>query len=113
MINALKPHFREFLRGAVVVDEAKQEYLWFKYAILSDKEKQWNTPINNLVSEQDTMLIRTSWDLPFKVDDKVLLNGVPYLIRRCSRKLSDINEQSLGLLKSSFSAYWEIEVSAV
>lgn len=113
MINALKPHFREFYRGCVVVDEEKGEYLWFKYAIVSDKEKQWNTPIQNLVSSQNTLVIKTSWDLPFKVDDRVILNGENYLIRRCSRKTTDINEQSAALLKSSFSAYWEIEVSAV
>lgn len=111
MINALKPHYREFGRGALIVDEKTQTKQYFKFAIVSDKEKQWNTPIKNLITSQENLVIKTSWDLPFDDNMRVLLQGEPYLIIRCKPITSDINEQSLGLLKSTFSAYWVLELT--
>lgn len=109
MINALKPTFREFGRAALVV--APQTQRFFRYAIVSESEKQWNTPIRNLISNQENMVIQTTWDLPFQPNKQIIVdNGQKYKIVRCKRMVTDVNEQSLGLLRATFSAYWVLEL---
>lgn len=110
MINALKPSFREFGRAAFIVDALTQRF--FRYAIVSESEKQWSTPIRNLISNQANTVIQTTWDLPFESNKQIRLeSGDIYKIMRCKRIVTDVNEQSLGLVKASFSAYWVLELA--
>lgn len=112
MINALKSKFREYGNGVLqIVNGGNVVERCFKFSIIDEKEKQFNTPIQNLVSSQADFSVRTSWDLPFKVGQRVKLNGEWYKINRCSRHVMDINEQSLGLLKASYSAEWVLVVT--
>lgn len=108
MIYALKPQFRGFGSAHLVVGVEK---VFFKYSIYENKNKGYNTPSQNLIVEQDNKTIQTTWDLPFKPNMQVVLGGELYKITRCRKIKDEVNEQSLGLLKDTYSEYWLIDLT--
>lgn len=107
MINALKPQYREFGKAFLLTNGVQK---FFKYSIVDNKAQAYNTPTQNIIAGQDQRTIQTTWDLPFKPNMQVVLDGEVHKIMRCQKVQNEINEQSLGLVKNTFSAFWVIEL---
>ncbi len=104
------PQFREYYTGYLNITADVQKP--FKYSIYTDKVKQWSTPIKNTIATQKRFVIRTSWNLPFRVNQQVVLSGERYKISRCTQERTVLNEQVATMWKNGANIYWLIEVVA-
>ena len=106
MVNA-RSNFREYYRGVLFVsgDNVRN----FKYAIAEEQTKRLNKPTRNLMSESNSMTIKTSWDLPFKPNMTVDLSDVRYKILKCQKLKTELNEAANRMWRPN-NVYWVIEV---
>ena len=102
MINALKPSFRQFkwARWTQITEYGHKSDI-FKFSFVSDHEKMYSLPIKNLITSTGNLVIRTTFHLDYKVNDKVEIGSEVFSIQRVGKYQIDINEQTLGILNKN------------
>jgi hypothetical protein len=111
MINALKPTFRQFKWARVtMIRENETKVESFKFSFVSDHEKMYNQAIKNLITDVGNLVIRTTVNLPYEVNDKIEIGEDKFSIQRVGKYQMDVNELSLGLMKKNPSTEYVLEL---
>jgi hypothetical protein len=92
-----------FGKGQPVVQGAG---LYFKYEQLTDKELKYHQLVSNLIATDGGVVIRTSWNMNFQVQGKILLqDGSVHLISRVQEQTA-INPQVNAIVKNTNKLYY-------
>lgn len=87
----------DYIDGTEQIDRTK--FKVFKAERVSDNEIRYSQPIQNLITSQDSIVLRTNWSLDFKIQKQVYFRGSWWLIQSAKKSFRDVNPQTLGLLR--------------
>ena len=104
---SVKPKAREYYWATLFVGE---QQLRFKYSLVRDETKSINQPIKNIIGTVKNIAIRTSWDLPFRTNLAVEIDGEKYKISNCHKLKTTINEQANRIFKPH-NTFWQVELA--
>lgn len=110
MLNALKPRNREY-KTAIYVAKGTTKRVTFKYEILSAVAQTYAQPLTNIISEAVSMAIRTNFNLPFHIQDKVIIGEREFVIADAQIIYASVNGQSLGLTIDNVNTYWQLSLA--
>lgn len=82
----------------------------FKFEQVSEREQQYSQPIQNLITAQGSIVIRTSWSIGFEMQHDVVLRGKRYIITNLTSVSLDISPQVRGLLKRNPNEQYILEL---
>lgn len=102
-----KPKTREYYWATLFV---ANEQMSFRYSLERDENKMLNQPFQNLVGATKTMAIRTSWDLPFKTNLTVEIDGEKYKITNCQKLKTTINECANRIFRPH-NTFWYLDLT--
>lgn len=110
MLDCLKVNNAQFFSGMYLGNSKELDYpknLYFKYEQLTEQQKRYYHLVANLITSEDDLIIRTNWNLDFKVQDKVKLNdGQIYTIKNIQVLTLSINPQANALVKDANKMYY-------
>lgn len=115
MIDALTAlGHNQFETARYYPEEARPEfYRTFRFEQVSEREKQYSQPIQNLIAAGGSIVIRTAWKIGFEVQKHVELRGKHYVIESVTCQDMDINPQVRGLLKYNPNRQYVLALSEV
>lgn len=103
MLGTLKPRFREYKWAYhLKKDDDVLDKKIFKYSIVSEQRKSFSKPIRNLVSNRNSFVIQTSYDLDISVGDYIFTDeklNDKFTVSNYIYVQNKVNEASLGLTK--------------
>ena len=97
-------HSQEFRYGKYlgIKNGLEQETKMFKYEILTDKDYQYSSVARNLITTKESIGIRTSYQLGWKINGIVeLQDGCLYLIRSIKSTMDWNAPQVNSIVKNS------------
>lgn len=85
------------------------EQIHFKYALEENKTEQTSAPLQNVMSKQKRLAIQTAWNLPFKANMSVEVEGELYKIAVCQELENRLNECANRMWKPH-NTFWHLEL---
>lgn len=105
MINALKGLGHNQFEWARWAPESYEKYKLLPVERVSDNDRRWNPMLQNISTSPNSMLLRTSYMYDFKPLQHVFFDGKWQVILSVKTVPTDVNSQSLALVKSGCSQY--------
>lgn len=105
MINALKGLGQSQFEFARWAPENYDRYKIIRVSVVSEREKQWSTAIQNLMTTAGSTLIKTSYEYPYEPRQHVFYRNTWYEIRSVGTITNDVSGQALALVNGGNSQY--------
>lgn len=81
--------------------------MYFKYEQVNDKSTRYHQLVQNLITSDSSIVIRTSWNMGFEVQGKVeLADGTICIINNIQEQQSVINPQANAIVKNAQKLYY-------
>lgn len=108
-LDMLKPREEEYCAGMYYPEWQGEENIYFEYKIITDKNHSFGTIVSNILKDQESIVLSTSWDIGFKVSGDVnkgfiALQDGTYVQINAIQKQDNINVGSMMYLKDNPSA---------
>lgn len=98
MLNALRCLGHNQFEWARYSPKVYTQYKFIKVSVVSENEKRWNTVIQNLITCEDSTLIRTAYVYDYKPREHIFYRNKWWEIQSVSEITQDVNPQTLGLV---------------
>ena len=98
MIGALTSQSFQYLEARRYKTKDNNERgTYFRYEELNDQNERFGTVINNLIADDTTYVIKTNWDIDFKVGEFIIdkKSRKMWTIQQIERLRQDVNSQTL------------------
>ena len=98
MIGALTSQSFQYLEARRYKTKNNNEHgTYFRFEELNDQNKRFGTVINNLIADDTTYVIKTNWDIDFKVGEFIIdkKSRKMWTIQQIERLRQDVNSQTL------------------
>ena len=98
MIGALTSQSFQYLEARRYKTKDNNERgTYFRFEELNDQNERFGTVINNLIADDTTYVIKTNWDIDFKVGEFVIdkKSRKMWTIQQIERLRQDVNSQTL------------------
>lgn len=105
MINALKGLGQSQFELARWAPESYDRYKIIRVSVVSEREKQWSTAIQNIMTTAGSTLLKTSSVYPYEPRQHVKFRDEWYEIRNVGTITNDVAGQALALVNSGNSQY--------
>lgn len=108
-LDILKTKDEEYCSGIYYPDWEGEENIYFEYKIITDSNHSFGTIVSNILKDQQSIVLSTSWDIGFKVAGDVnkgfiALQDGTYVQINSIQKQDNINNGSMYYLKNNPSA---------
>ena len=85
---------------------------FFAYEQIGDKERRYNQIVQNLITTQESIIIKTNYKYDWRVRNWVLLqDGSKYIITAIKQIEDEVNPQAFSVLKQGTNVYFYIELT--
>ena len=98
MIGALTSQSFQYLEARRYKTKDNSEHgTYFRFEELNDQNERFGTVINNLIADDTTYVIKTNWDIDFKVGEFIIdkKSRKMWTIQQIERLRQDVNSQTL------------------
>ena len=98
MIGALTSQSFQYLEARRYKTKDNSEHgTYFRFEELNDQNEIFGTVINNLIADDTTYVIKTNWDIDFKVGEFIIdkKSRKMWTIQQIERLRQDVNSQTL------------------
>ena len=98
MIGALASQSFQYLEARRYKTKDNNERgTYFRFEELNDQNERFGTVINNLIADDTTYVIKTNWDIDFKVGEFIIdkKSRKMWTIQQIERLRQDVNSQTL------------------
>ena len=98
MIGALTSQSFQYLEARRYKTKDNNERgTYFRFEELNDQNERFGTVINNLIADDTTYVIKTNWDINFKVGEFIIdkKSRKMWTIQQIERLRQDVNSQTL------------------
>lgn len=98
MIGALTSQSFQYLEARRYKTKDNNERgTYFRFEELNDQNERFGTVINNLIADDTTYVIKTNWDIDFKVGEFIIdkKSRKMWTIQQIERLRQDVNSQTL------------------
>ena len=98
MIGALTSQSFQYLEARRYKTKDNSEHgTYFRFEALNDQNERFGTVINNLIADDTTYVIKTNWDIDFKVGEFIIdkKSRKMWTIQQIERLRQDVNSQTL------------------
>lgn len=104
MIGALTSQSFQYLEARRYKTKDNNEHgTYFRFEELNDQNERFGTVINNLIADDTTYVIKTNWDIDFKVGEFIIdkKSRKMWTIQQIERLRQDVNSQTLYWLSKN------------
>ena len=105
MINALKGLGYGQFEWARWAPESYDKYKMIKVERVSNDDKRWNPILQNISTSANSLLLKTAYMYDYQPQQHVFFDGKWYVILNVTTVSTDVNSQSLSLVKNGCSQY--------
>lgn len=113
MIGAMTQRQGQFRYGKYLgksPNEASAPF--FTYEQIGDKERRYNQIVQNLITTEESIVIKTNYKYDWRVRNWVQLqDGNPYIIRNIKQAEDEVTPQAFQVLKEGFDTYYYLELT--
>lgn len=98
MIGALTSQSFQYLEARRYKTKDNNERgTYFRFEELNDQNERFGTVINNLIADDTTYVIKTNWDIDFKVGEFIIdkKSRKMWTIQQIEKLRQDVNSQTL------------------
>ena len=98
MIGALTSQSFQYLEARRYKTKDNNERgTYFRFEELNDQNERFGTVINNLIADDTTYVIKTNWDIDFKVGEFIIdkKSRKMWTLQQIERLRQDVNSQTL------------------
>ena len=98
MIGALTSQSFQYLEARRYKTKDNNERgTYFRFEELNDQNERFGTVVNNLIADDTTYVIKTNWDIDFKVGEFIIdkKSRKMWTIQQIERLRQDVNSQTL------------------
>lgn len=98
MIGALTSQSFQYLEARrYKTKDNNEQGTYFRFEELNDQNERFGTVINNLIADDTTYVIKTNWDIDFKVGEFIIdkKSRKMWTIQQIERLRQDVNSQTL------------------
>lgn len=104
MIGALTSQSFQYLEARRYKTKDNNERgTYFRFEELNDQNERFGTVINNLIADDTTYVIKTNWDIDFKVGEFIIdkKSRKMWTIQQIEKLRQDVNSQTLYWLSKN------------
>lgn len=91
----------------------KEHYKIIKVEIATENEKRWDTVISNIVTTEDSAVLKTMYNYDYKVSQHIFYRGAWWQIRNIGERSQEINPQALLLVRPEINKQTILEIMKV
>lgn len=85
---------------------------FFTYEQIGDKERRYNQIIQNLITTEESIIVKTNYRYDWRVRNWVQLqDGSQYIITAIKQIEDEVNPQAFAILKEGTNVYYYIELT--
>lgn len=85
---------------------------FFTYEQIGDKERRYNQIVQNLITTEESIIIKTNYKYDWRVRNWVLLqDGSKYIITAIKQIEDEVNPQAFSVLKQGTNVYFYLELT--
>ena len=98
MIGALTQQSFQYLEARrYKTKDNNEQGTYFRFEELNDQNERFGTVINNLIADDTTYVIKTNWDIDFKVGEFIIdkKSRKMWTIQQIEKLRQDVNSQTL------------------
>ena len=98
MIGALTSQSFQYLEARrYKTKDNNEQGTYFRFEELNDQNERFGTVINNLIADDTTYVIKTNWDIDFKVGEFIIdkKSRKMWTIQQIEKLRQDVNSQTL------------------
>lgn len=104
MIGALTSQSFQYLEARrYKTKDNNEQGTYFRFEELNDQNERFGTVINNLIADDTTYVIKTNWDIDFKVGEFIIdkKSRKMWTIQQIEKLRQDVNSQTLYWLSKN------------
>lgn len=113
MIQALRSLGHNQFEWARWAWDDQEHYKIIKVEIVTENEKRWDTVISNLITQADSVVLKTAYAYDYKTRQHIFYRNHWWEIAAVAERSGDINPQALSLVRPDINKQVILELTRV